>query len=128
MWKKCIKSSKIGIFGIFLIFGVKLRQFHSEVCSYLFLNDYWTTNVFLIDPLKYSKIHETSNFDEKCVKNFEKWKVSGFLSFSVLSFLWKTAIISSDKPTGQRTSAMLSVFNILIYDIYRKVDKTALKR
>ena len=42
--------------------------------------------------------------------------------FEIL-FILKTAIISSEKPTGQRVGALLSVFNILIHDIYRKIDK-----
>ena len=43
-------------------------------------------------------------------------------------FIRKSANISSEKPTGQRISAMLSVFNILIHDIFRKLEKIALKR
>ena len=37
------------------------------------------------------------------------------------------AIISSEKPIGQQISAMVSVFNILIHEIYRKYDKNCIK-
>ena len=43
------------------------------------------------------------------------------------SFIWKTEIISLEKPTGQRNSAMLSVFNISIHEVCRKFDKNSLK-
>ena len=42
-------------------------------------------------------------------------------------FHLKTAIISSEKPTGQRISAVLSVFHILIHEVYRKFDKNYIK-
>ena len=42
-------------------------------------------------------------------------------------FIEKTAIISSGKPTGQQIPAMLSVFNILIHEVYRKRDKSCKK-
>ena len=42
-------------------------------------------------------------------------------------FIWKTAIISSEKPTEQRSPAMLRVFNILIHEIYRKFDEICIK-
>ena len=36
-------------------------------------------------------------------------------------FIWKTAISSSEKPTGQKTSAILSISNILIHEVYTKI-------
>ena len=33
----------------------------------------------------------------------------------------------SEMPTGQQITAMLSVCNILIHDIYRKIDKNCIK-
>ena len=41
--------------------------------------------------------------------------------------IWKTAIIFSEKPTGQQTSAMLIVFNILLHEVYQKFDKNCIK-
>ena len=40
-------------------------------------------------------------------------------------FIWKKAIIFSEKPTGQQMSAMLSVLNILINEVCQKFDKIA---
>ena len=42
-------------------------------------------------------------------------------------FIWKKAIIFSEKPTGQQTRAMLSVLNILINEVCQKFDKNCLK-
>ena len=42
-------------------------------------------------------------------------------------FIWKKAIIFSEKPTGQQMRAMLSVLNILINEVCRKFDKIAYK-
>ena len=42
-------------------------------------------------------------------------------------FIQKTTIISSEKLTGQQIPAMLSVFTILIHEVYRKFDKNSIK-
>ena len=42
-------------------------------------------------------------------------------------FIWKKAIIFSEKPTGQQMRAMLSVPNILISEVCQKFDKNCLK-
>ena len=42
-------------------------------------------------------------------------------------FIWKKAIIFSEKPTAQQLRAMLSVLNILINEVRRKFDKNCLK-
>ena len=42
-------------------------------------------------------------------------------------FIWKKAIIFSEKPTGQQMRAMLSVLNILINEVCQKFDKNCLK-
>ena len=42
-------------------------------------------------------------------------------------FIWKKAIIFSEKPTGQHERAMLSVLNILINEVCRKYDKNCSK-
>ena len=60
-------------------------------------------------------------------KNFGKWKILEFLVSNWDFFGGNTAIISSENPTGQQTSAMLSVFNILIHEVYRKFDKNSIK-
>ena len=39
----------------------------------------------------------------------------------------ETAIIASEKPTGQQPSAMLSGFNIQSHEFYRKIDKNSIK-
>ena len=42
-----------------------------------------------------------------------------------LRFIYlENSFISSEKPPGQRTSAILSIFNILIHEIYQKFDKS----
>ena len=59
-------------------------------------------------------------------KKVEKRKTLGFLSFSVsmrFFFIGKTAIIFSEKPTGQQISAILGVFNIVILEVYRRTDE-----
>ena len=65
-------------------------------------------------------------------KKFENGNFGFFVIFGVnlrdFSSRKKTAIISSKKPTGQRICDFPNVFNILIYDIYQKIDKNALKR
>ena len=42
-------------------------------------------------------------------------------------FIWKTAIISSKKPIGQRIRAMLSVFVNLLHEVHRKFGKNCVK-
>ena len=42
-------------------------------------------------------------------------------------FIRKTAIIFPEMPTGQRICDLLNVFNILIHDIYRKIDKNCIE-
>ena len=35
--------------------------------------------------------------------------------------------MSPEKPIGQRISAMLSIFNILIHEVYRKINENSIK-
>ena len=42
-------------------------------------------------------------------------------------FFQKTAFISSQKPAGQRIRAVLSVLNVLIYEVYQEFDKNWVK-
>ena len=42
-------------------------------------------------------------------------------------FIWKEALIFSEKPTGQQMRAMLSVIDILINEVCQKLDKNYLK-
>ena len=42
-------------------------------------------------------------------------------------FIWKKAIIFSEKPSGQQMRAMLSVLNLLINEVCQKFDKNCLK-
>ena len=77
-------------------------------------------------------IHEVyRKFDKNRIK---AWKIGTFLVIFLhfqcqfeIFFIWKTAFISSEKPTEQRIRAMLSVFNILIHEVYRKFDKNSIK-
>ena len=64
-------------------------------------------------------------------KNFENWKILGFLSFSVSIWdivTWNTVINSSKKPTGQHIFSLLTFFNVEIYNIQwnfgKKLHKT----
>ena len=53
---------------------------------------------------------------------FEKWSFGLFVIFGVnlrFFFFSKTAIIATEKPTGQQNIAMLSVFNLLILEVLR---------
>ena len=49
----------------------------------LFEKDYWTTNLFLVDSFQHSNLRSLSKIWQNCIKNFENWKILGFLSFSV---------------------------------------------
>ena len=49
----------------------------------LFEKDYWTTNLFLVDSFQHSNLQSLSKLWQKLHKNFENWKILGFLSFSV---------------------------------------------
>ena len=42
-------------------------------------------------------------------------------------FIWKKAIIFTEKPTAQQMRAILSVLNILINEVCQKLDKNCLK-
>ena len=61
----------------------------------------------------------------KIRKSFQKnfWAFCPFRCQFEIFFNWKTTVISSEKPTGQQTGAMLRVFNILIHEVYQKLDK-----
>ena len=63
--------------------------------------------------------------------NFRKMeKFKTFVIFGVnliFFFIWETAIISSENPTGQRNISMLRIFNILIHDIYRNIDNNCIE-
>ena len=68
-------------------------------------------------------------FDKNCIETLKIGKFCVFVifGFNLIFFFVKTAIISSEKPTGQRFPAMLRVFNILIHDVRRKKDKNCMK-
>ena len=69
-------------------------------------------------------------FDKRCIKTLKIGKlwVFGHFRFQFeIFFIHKTAILSSGKPTGQQSSAMLRVFNILIHVVYHKFDKNYLE-
>ena len=58
-------------------------------------------------------------------KNVEKWKISGVCHFRCqfeTFYFYKTAIISSEMPAGEPSSAILSSFKILIHENYQKFD------
>ena len=82
--EKCIKSSKMENFEIFVIFGVNLIHFHSEHYNYPFIKDYWTTHSFLDDHFQRSNPQSPSKI-QKMQKNFEKRKILGFSSFSFVN-------------------------------------------
>ena len=68
-------------------------------------------------------------FDKNCIKTLKFGKFWVFCHFQFqfdIFFIWKTAIISSEKPTVQLILVMLSVFNILIHDVYREKDKNCI--
>ena len=128
--KNCIKTLKVWNFFVFCLFHFQFEIFKLKSCNYLFEEDYWTTNLFLVDSFQHSNLRSLSKFWQKLHETFENWKNLNFLSHSVsiwYIFIWKTALISSEKPTGQRIPAMLSVFNILIHEVYRKFDKNSIK-
>ena len=47
--------------------------------------------------------------------------------FNLIYFHLENAIISSEKSIGQRIPVILSVFNILIHEVYRKFDQSCPK-
>ena len=53
----------------------------------------------------------------------ENFGVEVIFGVNLRFFIRKTAMISAEKPTGQRSSAMLSVFHILFHEVYRRFDK-----
>ena len=58
-------------------------------------------------------------------KNVKKRKLSGVCHFRCqfeTFYFYKTAIMSSEKPAGERSSAILSSFKILIHKNYQKFD------
>ena len=124
--KKCIKTLKIENFFAFfsIIFGVNLGHFHLENWNKPFMKAYWTTNSLLVDPFQRSN-------PQRQWKNLEKIPKSlRFLSFSVSIgdiFFQKTATISSNKPNGQRISAMLNIFSIVIHEDCGNYDKNCIK-
>ena len=42
--------------------------------NYLFIKDYWTTNLFHVNPLKYSNQQSLSEFQQKMYTSYENWK------------------------------------------------------
>ena len=71
---------KLENFG-FVILGVTLRHFHLKNCNKLFGKDYWTTNCFLVDPLKHSKPRCLSKIWQKCVKTMKNGRLWDFCHF-----------------------------------------------
>ena len=62
-------------------------------------------------------VHEVCRKFKKCIKTLKNVKLRMFCRFRCqfkIFFIWKTAIIFSEKTIGQRVCALLNVFNILI--------------
>ena len=121
---------KIGNFWHFCHFRCHFATFSSRKMQYTLQKRLLDNQLFPVDLLKQSNQRNLSKIWQEMCKNFEKWNSLGFLSFSVSiwDFVnWKTEIISTEKPTGQQTSTMLSVFNILIHEFYRNFDKNCIK-
>ena len=113
---KIFENRKVWDFLFF--FGVSLRSFHLEKCNKFFGKNYRTINFFLVNPLKHSYRRSLSKLLEKMHEHFEKWKILGFLGFLVLIwdiFTEKTAMNSSEKPTGQHNFSLLPLFNVPIH-------------
>ena len=60
------------------------------------------------------------NLGKNCIKTFCHFRCQ----FEI-HFIQKTAIIPSEKPTGQQIFSSLNVFNNLIHEVYQKLDKIA---
>ena len=63
-------------------------------------------------------------------KNVKKWKISGVCHFRCqfeTFYFYKTAIISSEMPAGQRISAPLSSFKIQIYEVFQTFYSNCMK-
>ena len=61
-------------FGVFVIFGVNLRFFHSQQSNYLLIKIDWTTNLFLVDPLHISNPQSPSEIWKKDPKILDNKK------------------------------------------------------
>ena len=113
---------------VFLSFSVLIWDiFTQKNCNKLFVKAYWTTHFCLADTFKRPSPQSWSKIWEKMHKTIENLNtLEGFLSLSVSFwdfFKMRTAIIFSEKPTGQQIRAMLSISIILIYWVYQKIDK-----
>ena len=123
--KKCIGYLEVESFEIFVNFGVNMRHFLSDHCNYLSIKHYWTTENFIVDPLKQFNSQICRNFKKNCIKTFkvEKFWVFCIFGVNLSNFHLKTAINSSEKPTGQHTLSLLTLFNVAIYKERRKFEK-----
>ena len=94
--------------------------------NYLFGKAYWTTSVRLVERFYHLMLDLYQKIDKICVK---KLKIKEYRFFVILwaLFFQKPAFISSSKTTGQRLLALLTVFNILIHEVYRKLYKHFIK-
>ena len=81
--KKSLKLYKLENFGIFVIFGVNLRYFHTKICNELFGKAYWTIHAFLVDHFQCSNLRSPAEIWDKMHKTPENVKVLGILSFPV---------------------------------------------
>ena len=103
----------------------ELKHFHSEHCNYLFKKDYWTTNIFLVDPLKHSNPRSLSKPQQKMHKNIENCNIlKTFVLFGVnlKHFQCENCNKLFGKPTGQHISSFLflTVSNVPIYKVCQK--------
>ena len=117
--KKCIKSLKFGKWWGFCHFRCHFEIFSFTKRQLSLRKNLPVNETFLSDPLKLSNPGRLSKLYQKMHKNFENWRVLGFLSFSVS--IWdivtkkKTTKNCSEKPTGQHICALLTLFNVSIH-------------
>ena len=128
VWQKKRKNfEKSKIFGV-LSFSVQFETFSFRTLQLSPQKSSLDDQSFLSWSLKHSNARSLSKLWRKIIKTL---KIGNFWDFC--HFLCQFEIfsigkhISSEMPTGQRISAMLSVFNILIYEVYRKFDKNCIK-
>ena len=121
------KIWKLENFGKFVFFGVNLRHYSFEKTAFISSLRLLDNKVFLF---QYSNPRNRSKIWQKLHKIFKNCKISSFVSFSMS--IWnfsirKTALIFSEKTTGQLIFASLNVLNILSHDFYLNFDKNCIK-
>ena len=125
--KNCIKLWKLKNFGIFVIFGVKLRLFHSKTETISSLKTTGQQTATLVNVFVIPIYGVCRNRDRNCIKKFENRKFLGFLSFLVPTWDFlhlENCIKFFGKTFLDQFCSLLTPRNILIYEVCRVENVT----